>query len=73
VYIARSKASSVTGEKAEKKEDLAKRVAAAFGVEVIEGKEKRLNPASLEKMNKTDLSFLMHRFNAEIVEEAEEV
>ena len=71
IYIARSAVSKVTNEKPEKKEVIAQRVADAFGVEVIEGKEKTLSADSLEKMNKTELSILLHRFNAEVMESAE--
>jgi len=71
VYISRTSVSGVTGETPEKKEVIAQRLANAVGTRVINGKEKNLNPSSLEKMNKPELYFLLHVFNEEIVEESE--
>ena len=71
-YIKASATSGVTGEKPEKKDALAVRVVAAFGTEIIDGKECSLSADSLAKINKTDLAILFHRFNSEVLEEAEQ-
>lgn len=72
IYIKVAPESKVTEGAPEKKEVMAQNVANAFGVEVINGKDCRLNPASLEKMNKIELGILFHRFNSEIVDSVDE-
>jgi len=71
VYIARETASKVTGEKPEKKEVIAQRVADAFGEIEIAGKMRSLSADSLAKANKTDLSILLYFFNSLVVEDSE--
>ncbi len=61
IYIARAKVSGVTGEKPEKKEVLAARLAAATPFQV--------RADSLEKMNKDTIQAYLTYFNAQIVDE----
>ena len=69
IYIKKTATSTVTKGEAIKKDEIASRIVAAFGVEVIDGKDHRLTKSGMEKANKADLAILLHHLNAEIVDE----
>jgi hypothetical protein len=68
IYVKQVVVSSVTGDDPAKKSELAARLVSTVeaNVDVFEGENAipRLNPETMEKMNKTDLSGLIHAFNA---------
>jgi hypothetical protein len=68
IYVKQAVVSSVTGDDPAKKSELASRLVNTMeaNTNVFEGENAipRLNPDTLEKANKTDLSGLIHAFNA---------